>query len=71
MLQSIADPILRSAARQPGPARDRVWARKTNSSATEQKAFGNLTQFAATPELQYLTKWRAMVTGPGASARVR
>jgi hypothetical protein len=38
------------------PVRDRVWAWKTNISATEPEAFENLTQFTATPELWYLTK---------------
>jgi hypothetical protein len=36
--------------------RDRVWAWKTNVSATDPNAFGNLTQFAATPEFRYTTK---------------
>jgi peptide/nickel transport system substrate-binding protein len=38
------------------PVRDRVWAWKTNISATDPDAFGNLTQFAATPEFWYTTK---------------
>ncbi|HXZ70277.1 MAG TPA: hypothetical protein VEH31_05305 [Streptosporangiaceae bacterium] len=38
------------------PARDHIWAWKTNISATDPNAFENLTQFAATPEFWYLTK---------------
>jgi peptide/nickel transport system substrate-binding protein len=38
------------------PVRDRIWAWKTNISATDPNAFENLTQFAATPEFWYLTK---------------
>ena len=38
------------------PVRDRVWAWKTNISATDPTAFENLTQYDNTPQFWYLNK---------------